>query len=106
MPNNLPNYVLSKAAETDLKEIATYTLNTWGEAAFTKYKTGLANKMHAIAQQQVVSRTFLANYPQQRVTKYRYHYIFYLENPADKPIIIGVIHEKRDIVNKLKNRLG
>lgn len=102
----MQTYVLSKDAEKDLREIAQYTLKEWGESAFTKYKSGLIRKINDIGKACVVERHFSKTYPHLLVTKYRFHYIFYLKDNIDKPIIIGVIHEQRDIVNKLKNRLG
>lgn len=99
------SYVLSKEAEKDLREIAQYTLKKWGALAFQKYKVGLSNKFNDIGNNLVVERRFSKTFPQLRVTKYRFHYIFYLTEALDKPIIIGVIHEQRHIVNRLKNRL-
>lgn len=43
--------------------------------------------------------------PELYVTKYRYHFIFYLHKIDQKPLIIGVIHEQRDLVNRLSERL-
>jgi len=102
----MQTYVLSKDAENDLREIVQYTLKEWGESAFVKYKSGLSKKMNDIGNKGVVERRFSKTYPQLLVTKYRFHYIFYLADNLDKPIIIGVIHEQRHIVNRLKNRLG
>ncbi|MBL4711391.1 MAG: type II toxin-antitoxin system RelE/ParE family toxin [Gammaproteobacteria bacterium] len=98
-------YVLSKDAEKDLREIAQYTLKEWGESTFAKYKSGLIKKFNDIGKNLVVERRFSKIFPQLQVTKYRFHYIFYLTEAVDKPIIIGVIHEQRHIVNRLKNRL-
>jgi len=100
------SYVLSIDAENDLREIAQYTFKNWGESAFEKYKSGLSKKMYDIAHKRVQERHFSKAFPQLRVTKYRYHFIFDLSERVDKPVIIGVIHEQRDIVNRLKNRLS
>jgi len=102
----MQSYVLTKDAENDLKEIARYTLKEWGESTFQSYKMGLSEKFNEVAQQSMVKHTFSQAFPQLLVTKYRYHYIFYLTEGYEKPIIIGVIHEQRDIVNRLKNRLS
>jgi toxin ParE1/3/4 len=98
-------YVLSKEAEKDLQEIARYTLKEWGASAFAKYKTGLAKKTNDIGNRDVIERRFSKTQPHLLVTKYRFHYIFYLTDKVEKPVIIGVIHEQRDIVNRLKSRL-
>ncbi len=98
-------YEFSKDAEEDLREVARYTLDTWGREQLTEYRQGLKKVFSSIGEQDIVARKFSKNYPQLRVTKYRYHYIFFIAEGVDKPIIIGVIHERRDIVNQLAGRL-
>ena len=102
----MQTYVLSKDAEKDLREIARYTLKQWGESAFQKYKAGLRKKLNAIGKNLVIERRFSKTLPHLFVTKYRYHFIFYVTGGVEKPVIIGVIHEQRHIVNRLKNRLS
>lgn len=101
----MPSYVLTKDAEKDLREIAQYTLTKWGDVAFQKYKRGLINKFEAIGNHQVLDRQFSKTYPQLKVTKYRYHFVFYSHNGVEKPVIIAVVHEQRDIVKNISNRL-
>ena len=85
-------YEFTKDAEKDLREVAQYTLNKWGKKALAEYRDGL-------------KATFSKTFPQLLVTKYKYHFIFYITEGMTKPVIIGVIHEKRDIVNRLSERL-
>ncbi len=98
-------FELSKDAEEDLREVARYTLKKWGKEQLAEYRQGLKDTFLAIGVQDIVARQFSKNYPQLRVTKYRYHYVFYIVDGVEKPIIIGVIHERRDIVNQLATRL-
>ncbi len=53
----------------------------------------------------VQKKFFSKQFPELLVTKYKHHFIFYLAKNAAKPAIIGIIHEKRDIVNRLNERL-
>lgn len=99
-------YQLSKDAEQDLRDVAKYTINTWGRSGLQKYRTGLKNTLIAITKNEVQKRSFSKSFPELLVTKFRYHYIFYLTSRGQKPIIIGVIHEKRDIVHRLSERLS
>jgi len=101
----MTTYALSKDAEDDLREVARYTLDTWGREQLAEYRQGLKEIFNAIGVQDIVARKFSKTYPQLRVTKYRYHYIFFIAEGVTKPIIIGVIHERRDIVNQLAERL-
>ena len=71
-----------------------------------RYRDGLKKTFDAIAQNKIIARQFSKHFPRLRVTKYRYHYIFYMAENFEMPVIIAVIHEKRDIVNRLKERLS
>jgi len=98
-------YELSVDAEKDLREVARYTLDKWGKEALQKSRHGLRNSFEAISKGTVQARVFSESFPQLSVLKYEYHYIFYLSGNREKPIIIGVIHERRDVVNRLSERL-
>ena len=102
----MKHYNLTKDAEKDLREIARYTLNQWGKEKNQKYRDGLKHVFNNTGKNQIQKNTFSNNIPKLLVTKYQYHFIFYLTDNAEKPIIIGVIHERRDIVERLKERLG
>ena len=99
------NYTLSKDAQADLRQVARYTQREWGKEQLAEYRSGLKATFNAIGNSDVVPRRFSTQYPQICVTKYRYHYIFYITENVQKPIIIAVIHERRDIVNRLSERL-
>lgn len=99
-------YNLSAAAENDLLEIARYTLNTWGKEALERYRIGLKNTFLNIAKNEMPKRSFSTTFPDLLVSKYKYHYIFYIAKNRTTPVIIGVIYEKRDIVSRLNERLG
>lgn len=98
-------YELSKDAEQDLREVARYTLNRWGKEILAQYRKGPKETFKAIAADDVPKRAFSKIYPDLMVTKYKCHYIFYLKDCHPKTVIIGVIHERRDIVSRLGERL-
>lgn len=101
----MSSYKLSFDAEKDLQDIARYTLNTWGKRIFEHYRSGLKKQFTAIAKKEVPKKTFSRQFPELFVSKYRYHFIFYILNTHKTPIIIGVIHEQRDLVSRLSERL-
>ena len=101
----MPAYRLSKDARRDLQEITSYTLNKWGRDALEKYVGGLTKTFEAIGNGAVYRRSFSRRFPDLLVTKFRYHYVFYFTEGLDKPGIIGVIHERRNIVSRLSERL-
>jgi len=102
----VPTYRLSQDAKQDLKEVTRYTLNKWGEDTLKRYIGGLTKSFEAIGDGDVPKRQFSKRFPELLVTKYRYHYVFYFTDGLDKPGIIGVIHERRDIVSRLSERLA
>ena len=98
-------YTLTLDAEKDLREVARYTRGKWGDKVLGEYRAGLKKTFEAIGSGDIQKRPFSKKFPQLFVTKYRYHYIFYVIGLHEKPAIIGVIHERRDIVNRLAERL-
>lgn len=101
--SDVKEYELAREAEEDLLDVARYTLGNWGEKRLNLYQTGLEEKLNSLSKQ-VIQHSFSFRFPDLRVTKYRYHYIFYLVTDS-KPLVVGVIHEKRNIVAHLKERL-
>ena len=98
-------YELTKAAENDLREVARYTRGKWGLKALNAYRAGLSKAFLGLTTNSASSRYFSSAFPALQVTKYKYHYIFFVVDPGNMPVIIGVIHEKRDIVGHLSDRL-
>ena len=101
----MKHYDLTKDVEKDLREVARYTLNKWGKEKLQEYRDGLKNTFNKIGKNEIQIHQFSKNIPELLVTKYKYHFIFYLTKNLEKPIIIGVIHERRDIVKRLTERL-
>jgi len=101
----MKNYRLTKDAENDLREVARYTLKRWGPAMLQEYRGGLKKTFEAIGNDDVAGHEFSGNFPELLVTKFRHHFIFYLTEGMEAPAIIGVIHERRDIVRRLTERL-
>lgn len=97
-------YDLTPEAEEDLKGIIRYTIRQWGTDQAQRYANLLESGFRQIAEGKAVSRTFSQNYPELRVTGCEHHYIFYLPR-SPRPLIIAVLHERMDLVSRLKNRL-
>lgn len=100
------NYLLSKDAEQDLRDIARYTLDKWGQKQFLTYRQLLKNKFEAIGKGSVITHQFSENLPDIYVTKAGSHFVFYLAPKTSKPVIIAVLHEARDFMRHLTSRLN
>ncbi|MBC8287548.1 MAG: type II toxin-antitoxin system RelE/ParE family toxin [Nitrospinae bacterium] len=99
-------YELTKDAEADLEEIARYTIEEWGEAQAESYLGKISQCFKNITKNKVASRTFSEKFPDAQVIRCEHHYIFYLYLKGEKPIIFAVLHERMDMLTRLKNRLG
>ena len=99
-------YALTPTAEADLREIARYTLQQWGEPQAQRYASLLEACFRGIGEHSVTSRTFSERYPQVRVTRCEHHYVFYLSPEGARPHIIAVLHEHMDMLARLRRRLS
>ena len=98
-------YELTPSAEIDLKEIARYTLKQWGKQQSLHYASLLEARFLEIANKTAFSRQFSEQYPQILVTRCEHHYIFYILSEGKRPCIIAVLHERMEMIAKLKRRL-
>lgn len=88
----------------DIKEIARYTLKHWGQAQSLRYAMLLEQCFREIASRARISRAPLSRYPSLRVTRCEQHFVFHLHRRNLPPRVIAVLHEKMDILDRLKHR--
>ena len=98
-------YDITPAAEADLREIARYTRRQWGEAQSLRYGRTLASCFERIAAGEAVRRSFSDHFPELLATRCEHHFIFYLHPEGRKPEIIAVLHERMDLIARLRDRL-
>lgn len=102
----MPDYKLTTHAEQDLRDIARYTIDMWGVEQAERYEALLSKRFQEIAQGIVTPRTFLKRRPDLLFTHCEHHFIFYWQpNDRTKPIILAVLHERMDLMQRLKARL-
>jgi toxin ParE1/3/4 len=99
----MPSYELTLAAEEDLRGIWRYTFETWGPEQADKYLDQLEDCFDSIWSR----RTSPKSLPQLPdgvcVHRCQHHYIFWIV--IDIPVVIAVLHEKMDVVQRLSDRL-
>ena len=98
-------YVLSGAAEEDLRGITQHTLEQWGAVQCRTYIAALEAKAVAVAKGEGVFKDMSSLIPGLRVATSGKHYIFCLSRPNALPIILAILHERMDIMARLKGRL-
>lgn len=100
------NYRLSDAADGDLKAIARYTLQEWGEAQTIRYMHTLDEIFSTLVNKPLTARKFSPRFPDVMMIRCQRHLAFYLHPENEMPLIIAVLHERMDFVARLKDRLG
>lgn len=100
----MAGYVLTKAADKDLEDIARYTISEWGMDQAESY----LGKLERCFQNIGAGRVFLKNVSNRLshvfVTRCEQHFIFYLAPEKKKRIILAVLHERMDILARLESR--
>nr|VFJ94229.1 MAG: Plasmid stabilization system protein ParE [Candidatus Kentron sp. LFY] len=81
-------------------------MDRWGERQAAHYAARLERSFSKIADNDAVSRSFSAGYPQVRVMQCARHYVFYLQPKGKKPRIIAVLHERMELLARIADRLS
>ena len=92
--------------DADLEEIARYTILEWGAAQAGLYMDKLHQCFQNITSKKMIGKTFSNRYPHLFVIRCEHHYVFYFHPKKSKPIIIAVLHERMDLLTRLKVRLS
>ena len=98
-------YELTPDAEEDLRGIARYTDRTWGRAQSRRYREQLEHRFTAIARGDVHTQGVDPSQPEIRRTYCQHHFIFFVQEAREPPLIIAVFHENMDLIARLKKRL-
>jgi len=101
----LQPYLLTKAAEADLRAIIHYTRQQWSDARTQKYITMLEQGMAALSLGKGYFKDISDLIPDLRMAHCGHHYIFCLPRPHAPAIIIAIFHERMDLMTRLKHRL-
>jgi len=102
----MADYELAPEVEGDLEGIFDYTIDRWGVEQAYRYKGKLAAHFSRLGQGKTMTRTFLKRSPELQVSRCEHHYVFHLNRRSLPPLIVAVLHERMDLVNRIKSRLG
>ncbi|MDG1253869.1 MAG: type II toxin-antitoxin system RelE/ParE family toxin [Glaciecola sp.] len=101
----MTSYELTVEAEQDIRELVQYTFQKWGSSQVNNYTSYLEATFEKIGKGNVIAKKFSDILPEVLVTKSKYHFVFFVSPKNKKPVIIAIIHEKRNILKLLINRL-
>jgi toxin ParE1/3/4 len=99
-------YVLTKAAEVDLRDVIRYTRRQWGDAQARRYVSQLQSCAAALAAGDGRHRDMGDLYPGLRMMRCEHHYIFCLPRPETPALIVAILHERMDLIARIAGRLG
>lgn len=93
-------FLITTAADLDLFNIFSYTIDEWGKEQYLKYEKLLMKRF-----QNIVSNPEQGRKHENLPSHYKYvieekHYIFY-EIQNENIIILRIVHERSDIVSEL-----
>ncbi len=99
-------YILTKGAEADLRDITHYTVAQWGVEQCRTYIAALEEKAELLALGKGAVKDMSALMPGLRVATSGKHYIFCMPQTDGPSIILAILHERMDILARLKSRLA
>jgi plasmid stabilization system protein ParE len=100
------NYTLSKSAEADLRGIIDYTRLQWGNAQAQRYLAKLKHGLTRLADGQGPFKNMNAVFPLLRMARCERHYIFCVPREGAPAWVLGIFHERMDLMARLAERLG
>lgn len=99
------NYVLAIGAEADLRGIVRYTRTQWSDAQVRRYINRLEQGFTRLASGQAPFKDMDALYPKLRMAHCEHHFVFCLPRDNEPALIVGIFHERMDLMTKLGERL-
>ncbi len=100
------SYVLTQSAAADLREITRYSIKQWGEAQTRTYIAKLEQSVEALAKGEGFYKDWSELHPGLRMVLCEHHYVFCLPRHAVPALVVALLHERMDIMARLKARLS
>ncbi|HKT16373.1 MAG TPA: type II toxin-antitoxin system RelE/ParE family toxin [Allosphingosinicella sp.] len=99
------SFVLTRAAEADLRKIIRYTHKQWGSAQTRSYIAKLEHDIERLAAGEGMFKDMSELYPALRMIRCEHHYIFCLPRDGAPALIVAIFHERMDLMTRLAGRL-
>ncbi|HEX7348324.1 MAG TPA: type II toxin-antitoxin system RelE/ParE family toxin [Rhodanobacteraceae bacterium] len=101
-----PGYILTDAAEADLRGIIRYTRKQWGDAQARTYIAKLEAGIARLVARQGAASDMSDLYPALRMAHCEHHYVFCLPREHAPALIVAILHERMDLMTRVADRLG
>ncbi len=101
----MTDYILTAAAEADMRGIIRYTRKQWGDVQVRRYITELERGIARLVARQGAFRDMSALYPALLMAHCEHHYVFCLPREQAPALIVAILHERMDLMARLTDRL-
>jgi plasmid stabilization system protein ParE len=101
----LTDYVLTNAAEPDLRGIIRYTRKQWGDPQVRRYILRMEQSIARLATGQQPFKDMSELLPALRMARCEHHYIFCLPRVDSPALIVAILHDRMDLMTRLAGRL-
>ena len=98
-------YILTRGAAADLRQVVRYTLQTWGQEKCEAYIAQIEEAATELALGQGVYKNRDNLLPGLRVRRAGHHYLFCLPRDDQPALILAILHERMDMIARLRERL-
>ena len=98
-------YVLTRSAQADLQQVVRYTQREWGTAQCRAYIERLEAAATELALGQGRFRQRDDLLPGLRLRLEGHHYVFCLPQTEGPAVVLAILHERMDLITRLKERL-
>ncbi|UXS05326.1 type II toxin-antitoxin system RelE/ParE family toxin [Agrobacterium tumefaciens] len=102
----MTTYILTAEAESDLRSVIRYTRAQWGTPQVRRYVSDLERGIALLAEGKGSFKDMSGLYPALRMARCQHHYVFCLPREATPALIVAILHERMDIMNRLVDRLN
>ncbi|WP_417845176.1 type II toxin-antitoxin system RelE/ParE family toxin [Thalassospira sp.] len=102
----MTDYILTTAAEADLRDIIRYTGKKWGAAQVRRYMGRLEQAIVGLAAGQGAFKEMRDLFPGLRMVRCERHYIFCLSRENEPALVVAIFHERMDLMTRLADRMS
>ncbi|MFT4055138.1 MAG: type II toxin-antitoxin system RelE/ParE family toxin [Novosphingobium sp.] len=99
-------YVLTQAAEGDLRSIIRYTRRKWGDEQVRSYLAKLERGIIRLATGRSPFKDVSGLHPGLRMARCEHHYVFCLPREDEPWLVIAIFYERMDLLVQLEARLS
>lgn len=101
----MTSYVLTAAAEADMRGIIRYTRKQWGDAQVRRYIEKLEQGIAHLVARQGPFKDMSVLYPALLMAHCEHHYVFCLPRENAPALIVAIFHDRMDLMVRLADRL-